>query len=102
MAHLKTGPFKNRTKVDHLKTGHVRFSDPNFMLSASDDLRYFSSDGHNDEINSLSENEGTIIFHISQSIKMGHPVGKEVVKLLRNGLQIPEVVFGHFTLYLVR
>ena len=26
--HSKTGPFENRTKVDHSKTGHVRFSDP--------------------------------------------------------------------------
>ena len=26
--HLKTGPFENRTKVYHSKTGHVPFSDP--------------------------------------------------------------------------
>jgi hypothetical protein len=32
---------------------------------------------------------------------MGHPVGKEIVKLIRSGSQIPEVVFGHFMLYLV-
>ena len=26
--HLKTRPFENRTKVDHLKSGHIRILDP--------------------------------------------------------------------------
>ena len=33
---------------------------------------------------------------------MGHPVGKEILKMIRSGTQIPEIIFGHFTLYLVR
>ena len=28
MNHSKLRPFKNRTKIDHLKSGHVRISDP--------------------------------------------------------------------------
>ena len=28
LKHFKTGPFKIQTKVNHSKTGHVRFSDP--------------------------------------------------------------------------
>ena len=32
--HSKTGPFENRTKVDHSKTGHVRFSDPHCIAFA--------------------------------------------------------------------
>jgi len=50
----------------------------------------------------LSQSESTIIYHISQAIKMGHPVGKEILKMIRSGTQIPEIIFGHFTLYLVR
>ena len=30
--HSKTGPFHNRTHVDHSKTGHVRYSDPHCIL----------------------------------------------------------------------
>ena len=29
MNHSKSGPFENRTKIDHSKSGHVRISDPN-------------------------------------------------------------------------
>ena len=50
----------------------------------------------------MSQSESTIIYHISQAIKMGHPVGKEILKMIRSGTQIPEIIFGHFTLYLVR
>jgi hypothetical protein len=45
--------------------------------------------------------ESTVIYHISQAVKMGHPVGKEIIKLVRSAAVVPEVVFRHFTLYLV-
>ena len=31
MNHSKSGPFKNRTKIDHLKSGHVQISDPTVL-----------------------------------------------------------------------
>ena len=30
--HSKTGPFMNRSTLDHSKTGHVRFSDPHCSI----------------------------------------------------------------------
>ena len=47
------------------------------------------------------KSESTIVFHMSHAIKMGHPVGKEIIKLVRTAATIPEVTFRHITLYLV-
>ena len=32
MNHLKSGPFENRTKIDHSKYRHVRISDPHCIV----------------------------------------------------------------------
>ena len=42
LEHSKTGPFKNQTKVDHSKTGHVWFSDPHciWILTKLDMLHH--------------------------------------------------------------
>ena len=31
MNHSKSGPFQNRTKIDHFKSRHVQISDPHFI-----------------------------------------------------------------------
>ncbi len=44
------------------------FKEQRFLFSSISDS--------NDESNGLCESEGTIIYHISHAIKMGHPVPK--------------------------
>ena len=35
MNHYKFGPFKNRTKLDHLKSGPVQISDPHCIQNST-------------------------------------------------------------------
>ena len=39
--HSKTGPFDNRTQIDHSKTGLVRFSDDYCILGNPSVLKFF-------------------------------------------------------------
>lgn len=61
----------------------------------------FSSGPDSDEVSGLMRSESTVVYHISHAVEMGHAIGKEFVKLIRSTVIIPEIVFSHFTLYLV-
>ena len=39
--------------------------------------------------------ECIVIFHLVHAIKMGHPIGREIVKLLRSSSQLPDVIFAN-------
>lgn len=50
---------------------------------------------------SLCQSEGTVIYHLIHAIRMGHPVEKDILKLLRSGSQLPEyVLHNRFVLFL--
>ena len=43
---------------------------------------------------------GTVLFHLTQAVGMGHGLHKDVIKLLKAGAHAPEVVLSPFALYL--
>ena len=50
---------------------------------------------------SLCQSEGTVIYHLIHAIRMGHPVAKDILKLLKSGSQLPEcVLHNRFVLFL--
>merc|ERR1719376_224092 len=38
------------------------------------------------------QSEGTVVFHLVHAIRMGHPIERDVLKLLKSGAQLPQVV----------
>ena len=44
--------------------------------------------------------EGTVMHHLSSKMKLGHPIVKDVMKLLRSCTQLPEHSLRPFTLFL--
>ena len=50
---------------------------------------------------SKHQSESTVVFHLTHAVRMGHPIEKDCLKLLKSSTQLPEVVFNHrFVLFL--
>lgn len=62
-------------------------------------INVFFSEG-DPEIGAVKQAEGTVLYHITSSIRRGHPMGKDVMKALRTGTQLPDVMLSPFTVYL--
>ena len=52
-------------------------------------------------IDDYQRSEAMIIFHLIHAIRMGHPIGKEVMKLLKSSSQLPDVIIANpFNMFL--
>ena len=51
-------------------------------------------------IEQLQEAEGTVVFHVTQAARAGHPIAKELVKLVKAGAQAPEVILNPCSIFL--
>jgi Fanconi anemia group I protein len=49
---------------------------------------------------SMKRSESIVMVHINYRSRIGHPVAKEVVKMLKAGLNVPDLVFNSFNLQL--
>ena len=43
----------------------------------------------------LQRSECNVIFHLTHAVKMGHPIGKEILKLLKSSIQLSDVLFAN-------
>lgn len=48
------------------------------------------------------QNEYTVMHHLTQAVRMfSHPLEKDVIKLVKFGTQVSELILEPFTLYLI-
>ena len=48
------------------------------------------------------QNEYTVMLYMTDAVrKLSHPMEKDVIKLVKFGTQVPEVILDPFTLYLI-
>ena len=48
----------------------------------------------------LQEAEGTVVFHVAQKARAGHPIAKALVKLVKAGAQAPEVILNPCSIFI--
>ena len=51
-------------------------------------------------IEELQEAEGTVVFHVTCQARSGHPIAKELVKLVKAGAHAPEVILNPCSIFL--
>ena len=65
--------------------------------SQLDSAELISSAPHS---SSIQQSASTVLFHVCQALCQGHPIHKDVLRLLRAGAQSPHLVLSRFTLFL--
>ena len=73
------------------------------VMQESDQITLDSADLIDQGISSeaYQRSEFTVIFHLMHAVTMGHPIGKEIIKLLRSSSQLPDVIFANpFNMFL--
>lgn len=56
--------------------------------------------GRDPDLSAAQQMEGTVMFHITQAINMGHSMHKDVVKIIKAGGSCPELLLQPFVLYM--
>jgi hypothetical protein len=51
-------------------------------------------------VEELQQAEGTVVYHIAQQVRTGHPIAKEVLKLVKAGVSSPNIILNPFSLFL--
>ena len=81
-----------QTLAKHYNKNHDKVmeqTDQNILDSA--DL----IDDNGQSTEELQRSESMVIFHLMHAVKMGHPIGKEIMKLLRSSSQLPDVIMAN-------
>ena len=64
------------------------------------DLESMEIGGSDQEVEDLMQAEGTVVYHLTTQAGRGHPISREVVRLVKAGTKAPEVILHSFSLLL--
>ena len=59
-----------------------------------------NGDSNTADLDAMKRSLGMVLYHVSQALNKGHPIQRDVMKLLRSAVQSPDLVLHTFVLFL--